>query len=645
MRRLFIKLLHTITGRVTVHVALFSIVSVVVIFTVFLHMEKRKLADGAARYTLAEMDAMANHIYDELHAVEIDVDNYTWMLSGKAFATDSIYEGMRRIIESNEHINSCTLAFAPDYYKKDGLCYAPYAARNGGGIDYGVLDVENREYEYLNWFIVPTLTKAPYWDDPSEDHVMYGKENDSDHVVVTYSKPLYDDVGKMYAVVAVEVSLHNILKVVNDMKLFPNSFNVLLDRKGIHIAHPDSAMVLHQSFFAEGYGVENEALKQIRDDVAAGRSGYVYNKWNDSHYYLFYKNLKVAGWEMISVCPAGDVVVGVERYAIWASVLAIAFLIMVVVVCRFSVRYVLHPIEDITVSMRRVARGKYDNELVPYNRKDEVGRMRRAFVYMQKSLSLRNDKMRQEIWEQEKVDTDMRLAEFIRHNIMQMNQPVPSYVAAVEVAADTLRAKMMAGDMYQYLISGDKLYFMLMGVSARGTLASVIQSTVCRIFRAELPCTDHPEQILDLLNRTLAQGNKESVFCPVFIGIINLKTGAMDYCNAGHLAPVLLVPGNEPSALAVEANLPVGAFQGTKYAPQSVTLQKGTVLCLYSDGVIDAVNADLDLYGEEHLLDALKANAEKHAEEIVRGVVQNVSSFVGSGEQKDDATVMVVRYC
>lgn len=260
MRRLFIKLFHTITGRVTVHVALFSIVSVVVIFTVFLHMEKRKLADGAARYTLAEMDAMASHIYDELHAVEIDVDNYTWMLSSKTFATDSIYEGMRRIIESNDYINSCTLAFAPDYYKKDGQCYAPYAARNGGGIDYGVLDVENREYEYLNWFIVPTLTKAPYWDDPSEDHVMYGEEKDSDHVVVTYSKPLYDDAGKMYAVVAVEVSLHNILKVVNDMKLFPNSFNVLLDRKGIHIAHPDSAMVLHQSFFAENYGALNPQL-------------------------------------------------------------------------------------------------------------------------------------------------------------------------------------------------------------------------------------------------------------------------------------------------------------------------------------------------------------------------------------------------
>lgn len=645
MRRLFIKLLHTITGRVTVHVALFSIVSVLSIFTVFLHMEKRKLADGAARYTLAEMDAMANHIYDELHAVEIDVDNYTWMMSNKPNATDSIYEGMKRIIESNVHINSCTLAFAPDYYKKGNLCYAPYASRSSDGIYCSVLDTENREYEYLNWYIVPTLTKAPYWDDPSVDHAIYGEEADSGHVVVTYSKPLYDDVGKMYAVLAVEVSLHNIMKLVNDMKLFPSSFNVLLDRKGIHIAHPDSAMVLHQAFFAEDYGEGNEAMNQIRGDMAAGRSGYVYNRWNGADYYLFYKNLKMAGWEMISVCPAKEVVVGVERYAVWASVLAIAFLIMVVVVCQMSVRYVLHPIENITMAMRRIAHGKYDNELVPYKRKDEIGRMRSAFAYMQKSLSLRNDKMRQEIWEQEKVDTDMRLAEFVRHNIQHMNQPLPSDVTAAEVAADTLRAKMMAGDMYQYLISGDKLYFMLMGVSARGTLASVIMSTVCRIFRAELPRTDHPEQILDLLNRTLAQGNTESVFCPIFIGIINLKTGVMDYCNAGHLAPVLLAPGCEPSMLAVDANLPVGAFSDTKYAAQSVTLQKGTVLCLCSDGVTDAANADLALYGEERLVGTLKANAENHAQEIVREVVRNVSSFAGSAERKDDATVLVVKYC
>lgn len=644
MRRLIIKLLHTVTGRITAHVTVFSIVSVLVIFIGFLHMEKRKLADGAARYTLAEMDAMANHVEDELRSVQIDVDNYTWMLASNADTPDSIYQGMRHIIESNENINACTVAFSPSYYISKGRGCALYAYRSGEGIGYSEPYGENHEYEYLNWYIVPVLTKTPYWDDPSLDHSKYTEEEtDSDDVTVTYSKPLYDDMGKMYAVVAVEVNLRGMLKVVADMKLFPNSYNVLLDRKGLHIVHPDSAMVLHQSFFAEAYGKENDAISQMRADMAAGRAGYVENTWKDCDYYVFYKNIKTAGWQMVSVCPANEVIVGVERYAIWASVLAIVFLVLVVAVCRMSVRYVLHPIENITIAMRRVAHGKYDNELVPYMRKDEIGRMRSAFAYMQKSLSLRDDKMRHEIWLQEKIDTDMRLADFMRQNILRMNEPLAADITSVSIDACTQHAKMMAGDMYQYLVSNGKLYFMLMGVSSRGTLASVIMSSMCRVFRAEFPRTDKPELIADLVNRMMSPGNTDCVFCPAFIGMLDFATGTLTYCNAGYLAPVLLTPSCAPSKLAVTPNLPIGAFADTKYEAQSVVLRKGSVLCLYSDGVLDACNADMDMYGEERLLNTLCENGENPPKEIIRNVFQNISSFIGSEEQRDDISLLVIR--
>lgn len=643
MRRIFITLQHTITGRVVTHVALFSIVAMLIIFTVFLHMEKNKLEAGAARYTLAEMEAIAFHIDDELHSVEVTMSNHTWRLASRLDNPDSLYSAVSSIVEDNSLIHACTIAFVPDYYPSKGRYYAPCAVREGSSIVPKNLNEYEYEYEYLNWFIVPKLTKSPYWGDPKKEY-HGGKEADGSAMnVVTYSCPMYDPEGKLYAVVAVEVSLHSIAKIVSDMRIFPSSFNVLLDRRGMHIAHPDSALVLHEAFFAEAYGHSDEALQTMKDDMAAGRSGYILNKWNGDDYYLTYRSLKKTGWTLLSVCPAKEVIVGVERYALWASVLAVVFVILVVLVCQLSVRFVVHPVENITAAMRRVAHGRYDNELVAYNRVDEIAQLRNAFAYMQKAIASQSDRMRRDIVAEEEVRTDMRLASAMRQDILQASSSMEPGESRVDIGASIQPAKISAGDMYQHLVADGRLYFMMMGVSARGTLAASLMSIACRIFRSEAMRTDKPEVLADIINRALSECNPDFVFCPAFIGVLNLASGRVSYCNAGHPAPVMLTAHSEASLLEVERNMPLGASSATVYAAQSVVMQKGSALCLYSDGVTDAVNADMSMYGEKRLMEALKAHGDKTSAELADFVMADVQTFAAQTDQLDDRAAMIVR--
>ena len=138
------------------------------------------------------------------------------------------------------------------------------------------------------------------------------------------------------------------------------------------------------------------------------------------------------------------------------------------------------------------------------------------------------------------------------------------------------------------------------------------------------------------------------MFVTMFVGVLDLKTGDMSYCNAGHDAPLLISEdGKRIEMLIVESNLPVGVMKGWEFKRQENTIDSGTTIFLYTDGLPEAEDTDHNQFGEERVLSIARnmcAKGSVSPDLLIKQLVNAVHSFVGEAEQSDDLTMMAIQY-
>ena len=217
-----------------------------------------------------------------------------------------------------------------------------------------------------------------------------------------------------------------------------------------------------------------------------------------------------------------------------------------------------------------------------------------------------------------------------------------------------LPAKEVGGDLYDFFERDSKLFFCVGDVSGKGVPASLVMATTRSLFRS---FSAHEHDIAALtgeINDSISETNDMNMFVTLFIGELDLKTGELHYCNAGHNAPVLIERSNGTvvEMLPTIPNLPIGILSGYSYTPQTATIQRGDTLFLYTDGLTEAENANHEQYGEEKMLEAIRAFETAQtdlkdptaAKREIEALLDDVQAFVGDAEQSDDLTMLVVKW-
>lgn len=212
-------------------------------------------------------------------------------------------------------------------------------------------------------------------------------------------------------------------------------------------------------------------------------------------------------------------------------------------------------------------------------------------------------------------------------------------------------AKSVGGDLYDYFIRDDKFFFAVGDVSGKGVPASLFMAVVRALFRNITLHSDNPAEIASALNTALSEGNETNMFCTMFIGVMDLKTGHLRYCNAGHNAPVVrrCDPEGKPivAYMKPQVNIALGVFPGFAYCGEETDLKKGEALLLYTDGVTEAENAAHKQYGEQAVLDCLhrtRGMSLLSAKDFVEHLVEDIDHHANNVEQSDDITLLVVEY-
>ena len=217
----------------------------------------------------------------------------------------------------------------------------------------------------------------------------------------------------------------------------------------------------------------------------------------------------------------------------------------------------------------------------------------------------------------------------------------------VEIYAKLLPARDVGGDLYDYHKEGDTLWFIIGDVSGKGVPAAMFMSATVNLFRAALGHLNSPKAIMEEMNAVLSNNNPSTTFVTAFIGRLDCQTGVLTYCNAGHDCPISIQHSIfSIQTLECDANLPVGVFGDTKYTLQQTTLEAGSTLLLYTDGLTEAKNSRREMFGLERVMERLRVTGYglRESQMLIEDMTEAVHAFVGEAQQSDDLTLLAIRY-
>ena len=491
----------------------------------------------------------------------------------------------------------------------------------------------------MDWYQIPKLLNEPYWSEPYYDH------GGGEMMMTTYSKPLYDENGNMYAILTADLSLEWLTELVSGIQAFDKAYNLMVSRNASYIVHPDPNLILNETIFSSTYGDEDESLIKLKDDMVNCRAGEVLRSKEGGKFFVFYSPVETTCWSVAIVCPRSELYSNVRKMRkilIYFGVLALLFMIAM---SYNGIRKVVAPIEDFSGVAKKIAEGDFNAELPQINSEDELKELHDSFHYLQTSLSKYIDELQSTAANKERIESELRIAQGIQMGMLPKSFPAFPERKDIALAAKIVPAKEVGGDLYDFFIEDDKLYFIVGDVSGKGIPASLVMAVTCRLFRSVATHLDKPEEIVASLNNSLSDGNESNMFCTAFLGILDLKTGHLAYCNAGHNAPLVIESSGNVSAIDVKPNLALGLFSDFPYEGQETVISKGMGLYLFTDGVNEAENDAKELFGDERLYAMLQDFAHCESKEIIEETFTQVKRHAAGANQSDDITVMCIKYC
>ncbi len=215
----------------------------------------------------------------------------------------------------------------------------------------------------------------------------------------------------------------------------------------------------------------------------------------------------------------------------------------------------------------------------------------------------------------------------------------------VDLFAFLKSAREVGGDLYDFfLIEKTKFCFAIGDVSGKGVPASLFMAVTRTLLRTIADKVDSPGEIVNILNKSLTANKTNNMFVTFFLGIIDLETGKLDYCNAGHNQPFLVKKNGEVIKFNIADGIPLGFFSSYEYPESTMMLDAGDKIVAYTDGVSEAEKSEEEMYSEDDIETILRAHADKNPREIVNLMLAEIEQYVGDYPQSDDITMMAVSY-
>ncbi len=639
---------RSIAGRLTLRVTatllmIFSIVTAVI----FIFVWGMGLAMDLYLYELV-LEKSNEKVNGIATSVETAIANNVPEVEEFIEYPDKMYDITKRILRLNPDIVGSAVAFRPDFYPEKGRQFSPYAYRlDSVTIKTKQLGSDSYDYHNMEWYVMPVKEDKGYWGNP------YLDEGGGEVPMITYSLPLKDAKGETYGVITADLSLDWITDIVNEQdslneELGDNFYSFIVARDGTFIAHHDKNLILKETI--QEYFKKTETTKDdlIAKEMLAGKTDFDVYRNDGTIYFIYYAPIEHTGWSMAIVVPFADLVeTGNVLGCIVIMIMAIG-LIIVFIVCYLNIRNIIKPLTRFAHSADQIALGNFNTELPQVNSKDEMLHLRKSFEIMQESLVKQIEETKQVNEQKGRIESELMIARHIQMSMLPKTFPPFPERSDISIYASLSPAKEVGGDLYDFLIRDEKLFFCIGDVSGKGIPASLLMAVTRALFRMVSTHESNPGSILSDINEVMARDNDSVMFVTLFVGVLDMPTGRLRYSNGGHNAPILISStGTRNGELPVEPNYPIGIVPDHKFSTQEALIDPYTTIFLYTDGLTEAEDIQHAQFGEQRIFDTVNealADNNFSAEALVTAMKDKVKSFVDDAEQSDDLTMLSIQY-
>jgi len=524
-------------------------------------------------------------ILDVVDQAEQAIRDNMWIVQWCLDNPDSLKNVTRRIVEEHSAVVGSTVALVPGYNKHLPF-YAPYSYLKDGQLTVTSLATEKYNYPIHEWFIEPLEIGMGYWSEP------YLDKDGGETMMTTFSCPVQDPKGVTAAVITADVSLEWLSKHVGKVDIYPEAFSILVSRKGRVMLGPSKSHFMEYSVQDIATRLKNEeGVAELVEGMLAGKRGVVkVNSSQNGRNTVYYAPISRTGWSMAVIIPEKEVFRDVRRTGILCSVLQVLGIVMLI------------------------------------------------FILLSVARSWRDYQEAKDV--EDRMESELRIGRDIQMSMVPKTFPPFPERKDLDIAATIVPAKTVGGDLYDFYIRDEKLFFCIGDVSGKGVPASLLMAVTRSLFRNISAQEESPAKIVAGINRSMDDMDENGMFVTFFCGVLDMPTGRLRYCNAGHNAPLLFT--DQIRFLDVVPNLPLGVESQFFFQEQEITLLLDDALYLYTDGISEAENPRFELFGEERMKTVLqeRRTASEHLEAMKRAI----ADFVEDAPQSDDITMLFIHY-
>ena len=517
------------------------------------------------------------------------------------------------------------------------------------------MGVERQAYLKSDWYVRARKEGTGFWTDP----YLYRDESDNGGVFCTFVMPIRSEDGHIIGVCGADLLLDNLindLQKIDDISRTEGMQNIdqrynhldfysfIINNEGTYIAHPDKERVLKENIMSHlGKDFLTIDNRRIVGDIMQMKSGIETIMIDSLFADIYFTPVESTNWVMAIVVP---------KKALIQPILILLFgllsatglgQILVWIICRRNIRKITKPLVALTQSTDEVANGNFQAPLPSLEHRDEICALRDSFATMQQSLVKYIQDLKETTAKETAMKSELNVARKIQMAMIPNKFPPFRKRQDIDIYGSLTPAKAVGGDLFDFFIRDERLFFCIGDVSGKGVPASLMMTVVHYLFRSISTHFDEPKRIVEIMNDCLAADNKSLMFCTFFLGVLDLKTGQLVFCNAGHEAPYMIASGVE--RIAVDSNMALGVMEGMSFTTQEIQLPADALLFLYTDGLTEAMNLEKVLFGKERVEDALRQalkDGTTNAAGYVGRMTDEVAAFVKEAPQADDLTMLAL---
>lgn len=464
---------------------------------------------------------------------------------------------------------------------------------------------------------------------------------DSSMLMISYFLPVKNQQGNIVGVISGDLGLGFLSEILFKIRIHDTGFAFIVGEDGTYLIHPKKEWVMLRNIFSLPDKIFAGDKDSIREQFISGKPGSGFANPELLGYeksWFYFASIPHTNWHIVLVIPADELfhdlrVIFREILIVAISGILLIFLIIVLIFNRM-----FSPLREVVRSIQRFSFGERKK-----SEKNEVELLNESLKELQFQYGTYVKEQDQVRKARRKYEKDLKSAKEIQRTIVPQGYELLKNRQEIDLHAVLQPAESIGGDLYDYFFIDDSHILIAMGdVSGKGIPAALFMAVAHTLIKSNSNVLS-ARHIVEVVNKAMSKENLNQHFLTLFLGVLDIQTGILDYCNAAHNYP-FLVRKSTIIPLEQTHGLPIGLYANKPYKADSIVLSKNDLLILYTDGVTDCKNEQSEFYGIGRLTDFISGLGGLSPHELVDELMNDLMAFKGSAVQADDISLMVLRF-